>query len=149
MLISQTFAGDEGGDDPSRVGDTGNPLLGSNHLDTMISGRDGMTGMSQSLQRAQNRANSHNQNGKTSTANLQAAFSRISEKCDVMQLGAGITTRAQHVYKIADEKKVTKGKNEDVVIAACIIFACRDNGANRSFTEVCKALRVSKKVSIN
>lgn len=121
--------------------------MGSNHLDTIISGRDGMTGMSQSLQRAQNRANAHNSNGKTSTANLQAAFSRISEKCDVMQLGSGITTRAQHVYKIADDKKVIKGKNEDVVVAACIIFACRDNGANRSFTEVCKALRVTKKVS--
>lgn len=107
-----------------------------------------MTGMSRDLQRAQNRANAHNQNGKTSTANLQAAFSRISEKCDVMQLGSNITTRAQHVYKIADEKKVTKGKNENVVIAACIIFACRDGGANRSFTEVCKALKVSKKVSL-
>lgn len=106
-----------------------------------------MTGMSQTLQRAQNRANAHNSNGRTSIANLQSAFGRISEKCDVMQLGSNITTRAQHVYKIADEKKVLKGKNESVIIAACIIFACRDGGANRSFTEVCKALNVTKKVS--
>lgn len=103
--------------------------------------------MSRDLQRAQNRANAHNQNGRTSTANLQAAFSRIAEKCDVMQLGSSITTRSQHVYKIADEKKVIKGKAENVVIAACIIFACRDSGANRSFAEVSKALHVTKKVS--
>lgn len=126
------------------MGDAGNPLLGANALDTMISGRDGNSGMSRELQRAQNRAN--NIGGKANnTVALQAAFSRIAEKCDLMQLPHAVASRAQHVYKIADDKRVIRGKSEPAVIAACIIFACRDAGADRSFAEICKAMRVTKK----
>lgn len=143
----RTFAGDEGGDDPSRVGDAGNPLLGSNHLDTVASSRDGRTGMSRDLARAQMRANglSNGVNSKTSTAVLSAAFARIAEKGEVMLLSRGVIQRAQHVYKIADEQRAIKGKNESAVVAACIIYACRDAGAHRTFQEVCKALHVTKK----
>jgi len=140
----RTFAGDEGGDDPSRVGDAGNPLLGSNYLETSISGQDGRTGLARDLQRAQSRMHSQ-ANGKTSTVALSAAFGRIAEKFDAMQLPRAVLMRAQHVYKIADEKKVVRGKNDKAIIAACIIFACRDAGANRSFQEVCKVTKVSKK----
>ncbi|WRT69276.1 uncharacterized protein IL334_006260 [Kwoniella shivajii] len=142
-----TFAGDENGDDPSRVGDAGNPLLGSNHLDTVISHKDGRSGMARDLNRAVQRANnlSNGINGKTNTAILSAVFSRIGEKCDAMQLPRGVRERAQHVYKIADEQKAIKGKNEAAIIAACIIYACRDAGAHRTFQEVCKALKISKK----
>jgi len=62
-----------------------------------------------------------------------------------MQLPRAVLMRAQHVYKIADQKKVVRGKNDRAIIAACIIFACRDAGANRSFQEVCKVTKVSKK----
>ena len=62
-----------------------------------------------------------------------------------MQLPRAVLMRAQHVYKIADEKKVVRGKNDKAIIAACIIFACRDAQANRSFQEVCKITKVSKK----
>lgn len=64
-----------------------------------------------------------------------------------MQLPRNIIVRAQEVYKKAEEKKVVKGKNDSAVIAACIIYACRlaDSGANRSFAEVCKVVKVSKK----
>ncbi|OCF78848.1 transcription initiation factor TFIIB [Kwoniella mangroviensis CBS 8886] len=143
----RTFAGDENGDDPSRVGDAGNPLLGSNHLDTVISHKDGRSGIARDLNRAVQRANnlSNGINGKTNTAILSAVFSRIGEKCDAMQLPRGVRERAQHVYKIADEQKAIKGKNENALIAACIIYACRDAGAHRTFQEVCKALKISKK----
>ncbi|WVR08868.1 hypothetical protein IAU60_005927 [Kwoniella sp. DSM 27419] len=142
-----TFAGDENGDDPSRVGDAGNPLLGSNHLDTVTSHKDGRTGIARDLNRAVARANnlSNGINGKTNTAVLSAVFSRIAEKCDAMQLPRGIRERAQHVYKIADEQKAIKGKNEAALIAACIIYACRDAGAHRTFQEVGKALKITKK----
>ncbi|OCF32436.1 transcription initiation factor TFIIB [Kwoniella heveanensis CBS 569] len=143
----RTFAGDENGDDPSRVGDAGNPLLGSNHLDTVISHKDGRSGIARDLNRAVNRANnlSNGINGKTNTAILSAVFSRIGEKCDAMQLPRGVRERAQHVYKIADDQKAIKGKNEAAIIAACIIYACRDAGAHRTFQEVCKALKITKK----
>ncbi|WWC91005.1 uncharacterized protein L201_005944 [Kwoniella dendrophila CBS 6074] len=142
-----TFAGDENGDDPSRVGDAGNPLLGSNHLDTVISHKDGRSGLARDLNRAVQRANnlSNGINGKTNTAILSAVFSRIGEKCDAMQLPRGVRERAQHVYKIADDQKAIKGKNEPAIIAACIIYACRDAGAHRTFQEASKALKISKK----
>nr|KIR86391.1 transcription initiation factor TFIIB [Cryptococcus tetragattii IND107] len=143
----RTFAGDENGDDPSRVGDAGNPLLGSNHLDTMISHKDGRTGIARDLNRAQARANtlSNGIYGKSSVAQLSAVFSRIGEKCDAMQLPRGVRERAQHVYKIVDEARAIKGKNEPAVIAACIVYACRDAKVHRTFQEVCKALKISKK----
>jgi transcription initiation factor TFIIB len=61
-----------------------------------------------------------------------------------MQLPRKIAESAQHAYKIGDEKRVSRGKNDDALIAACIIFACRLAGAERSFREVCKVTKVSK-----
>ncbi|ODN76932.1 hypothetical protein, variant [Cryptococcus amylolentus CBS 6039] len=143
----RTFAGDENGDDPSRVGDAGNPLLGSNHLDTIISHKDGRTGIARDLNRAQARANTLGNGiyGKTNAAQLSAVFSRIGEKCDAMQLPRSVRDRAQHVYKMVDEAKTIKGKNEAAVIAACIVYACRDAKVHRTFQEVGKALKITKK----
>ncbi|ORY33050.1 putative transcription initiation factor iib [Naematelia encephala] len=139
----RTFAGDENGDDPSRVGDAANPLLGG-HLDTKISSQDGRTGLARDLQRAQSRANAQT-NGKTNLVALSAAFQRIAEKCEVMNIPRNIVQRAQHVYKLADERRVIKGKNDAALIAACIIFATRGTSATRSFNEVLKVVKVSKK----
>jgi len=141
----RTFAGDEGGDDPSRVGDASNSLL-TNNFETAISGLDGRTGISANLQRAQARANAaSNIAGRTSNATLSAVFGRITEKCEAMQLPRNVVQRAQHVYKIADERRVVRGKNESAVIAACIIFASRDAGAARTMQEIGSAMKVSKK----
>ncbi|KAL1407518.1 transcription initiation factor IIB [Vanrija albida] len=143
---ASTFAGDEGGDDPSRVGGPSNPLLGNAPLETSISARDGRTGISRDLQRAQNRANqtSSGSGGKASPAQIQTAFARIVDFCDKMQLPRSVMERAQHVYIIGNDAHVAKGKNDDAVIAACIIYACRAAGAERSFREVCKVTKVSK-----
>jgi transcription initiation factor TFIIB len=62
-----------------------------------------------------------------------------------MQLPRLVAENAKHAYQIADEKRIIRGKNERSVIAACIIFACRNTGAERSFSEVCKALKINKK----
>ena len=49
---AQTFANDEG-DDPSRVGAASDPLMeGMEQLDTVISFRDGGSGIAKELQRA-------------------------------------------------------------------------------------------------
>lgn len=123
-------------------------MLGHAPLETSISGRDGRTGMSRDLQRAQNRANQQataTASGTRSTpAQLQAAFSRINEVCDSMQLPRSIAERAQHAYVIGDEQSVSKGKHPDTIIAACVLFACRAAGAARSFREVGKAVKVPK-----
>jgi len=54
----RTFANDEG-DDPSRVGAASDPLMeGREQLDTVVSFRDGGSGMARELQRAASRAQS-------------------------------------------------------------------------------------------
>ncbi|WVQ93003.1 hypothetical protein IAU59_000066 [Kwoniella sp. CBS 9459] len=125
-------------------GDCGT-ILGDRIVDTRS--EYGRSGIARDLNRAVTRANnlSNGINGKTNTAILSAVFSRIGEKCDAMQLPRGVRERAQHVYKIADDQKAIKGKNEAAIIAACIIYACRDAGAHRTFQEVCKALKITKK----
>lgn len=100
--------------------------------------------MSRDLQRAQNRANQQSGTGGTSIAVLTAGFARIGEFCDAMQLPRSVAERANHAYKIAEEARISRGKNDDAVIAAAIIFACRASGAQRSFREVCKVTKVSK-----
>lgn len=146
FLICQTFAGDEGGD-PSRVGGPGNALLGNASLETAISFRDGKTGISAALQRAAQRSAQQGNgiNGKTPVAILSAVFNRIGEVCETMQVGRAVAEMAKHAYKIADERRAIRGKNERAVIAACIIYACRTANAARSFQEVCKITKVSKK----
>jgi transcription initiation factor TFIIB len=102
--------------------------------------------MSRDLQRAQSRANQQagGPNQKSSSAQLQAAFGRINDMCDAMQLPRTISDRAQHAYMIGDQKRVSRGKNDDALIAAAIIFATRSAGAERTFREVCKVAKVTK-----
>ena len=145
---SQTFAGDEGGDDPSRVGDAGNPLLGMNQLETVISARDGRTGLSRDLQRASARGAAQRSNGQTSSARLEAVFTRIREMCALLALDGQAVQGAQHAFIIVNEQREVKTKNEKVVIAACISFASRAAGGSvRSLMEISTALGVTKKVS--
>lgn len=142
----RTFAGDEGGDDPSRVGDAGNPLLGMNQLETVISARDGRTGLSRDLQRASARGAAQRSNGQTSSARLEAVFTRIREMCALLALDGQAVQGAQHAFIIVNEQREVKPKNEKVVIAACISFASRAAGGSvRSLMEISTALGVTKK----
>lgn len=121
-------------------------MLLKNNFETAISGLDGRTGMSANLQRAQARANAQSHiAGKTSNAVLQAVFTKITDKCEALQLPRNVVMRAQHVYKIADDQRAVKGKKEETIIAACIIYASRDAGANRTMGEIGTALKVAKK----
>jgi transcription initiation factor TFIIB len=62
-----------------------------------------------------------------------------------MQLPRNLINRAQHIYKIADEKEVVRGKNALSVIGACIVLASRDIEAPRGIVEVCKMIGAPKK----
>jgi len=141
----RNFSGDEGGDDPSRVGSEYNPLL-ANVLSTSIASLgNGKNDVANNLRRAQSRMEAVS-NGGTSHAALTSAFSRIADRCQQMHLPRTVEQRAQHIYKLATERKAVRGGRHDTaIIAACIIMACRDAHADRSYAEVCKAMSVSKK----
>jgi len=138
--VPQTFANDEG-DDPSRVGAASDPLMeGIEQLDTVISFRDGGSGLARELQRAASRSQS-----SRSERNILTAFRDISSWCDQFQLPKTISDIAKQLYKRADEEKLLRGKPLDAVIAACIFIACRQAHVPRTFREICNLTHVSKK----
>jgi transcription initiation factor TFIIB len=137
----QTFANDEG-DDPSRVGAAIDPLMdGVEQLDTIISFRDGGTGVARELQRAASRS----QASTRSERNLVQAFRDISSWCDQFSLPKTISDIAKQLYKRSDEEKLLRGKSLDAVIAACIFIACRQARVPRTFREICNLTHVPKK----
>jgi transcription initiation factor TFIIB len=137
----RTFANDEG-DDPSRVGAASDPLMeGIEQLDTVISFRDGGSGLARELQRASSRS----QNAR-SERNILGAFRDISSWCDQFSLPKTISDIAKQLYKRADEEKLLRGKPLEAVIAACIFIACRQAHVPRTFREICNLTHVQKKL---
>jgi len=114
----RTFADDEG-DDPSRVGGPTNPLLDVGEaFETVISFRDGNTGVARDLQRAQKRMAT-----KDGTRSLASAFREIASMCDIISLPKSVADVAKQLYKRIDEEKICRAKSTDAVIAACIFIA--------------------------
>lgn len=113
---------------------------GIEQLDTVISFKDGGSGIARELQRAASRSQS-----SRSERNLLSAFRDISSWCDQFSLPKMISDIAKQLYKRSDEEKLLRGKPTDAVIAACIFIACRQAHVPRSFKEICNLTHVSKK----
>ena len=113
---------------------------GMEQLDTVISFRDGGSGIARELQRAASRGQA-----SRSERNLMQAFRDISSWCDQFSLPKTISDIAKQLYKRSDEEKLLRGKNLDAVIAACIFIACRQAHVPRTFREICNLTQVSKK----
>jgi transcription initiation factor TFIIB len=116
-------------------------MEGMEQLDTVISFRDGGSGIARELQRAASRSQS-----SRSERNLLTAFRDISSWCDQFSLPKTISDIAKQLYKRSDEEKLLRGKPLDAVIAACIFIACRQAHVPRTFREICNLTHVSKKM---
>ncbi|PSR92190.1 transcription initiation protein [Coniella lustricola] len=135
----RTFANDDqNNDDPSRVGDVGNPLFEDTvaTLQTTI-GREGSNSFH--LMKTQAKTIEKGQ------ANQKEGFNKIKTLADTLQVGVAVRDYALHIFKLADEKKFLKGKPQDAVIAGAIFIACRQNNVPRTFREVFNLTKVSKK----
>lgn len=136
----RTFANDEsGGDDPSRVGNAANPLLNGSQLETAISFGDGGQ-RSRELNRAHAKLTNSKQN-----KNLKEAYQRIAAICHPLGLTQDIVETTQQLFKATEDNKAFKGKNTDAIIAGCLFIACRQLGNPRTFKEINRATRVTKK----
>ena len=137
----RTFSNDDqGNDDPSRVGDGANPLLNGSQLQTTISFSDGGSGRSRDL----NRIQSKSVHDKT-TKSLLAAYKEIGTLCEAWDLPRTVTDTAKHIYKMVVDAGAFKGKSQEVVIAGCILLACRQCGVSRTFREIFALTKVPKK----
>lgn len=135
----RTFSNDDqGGDDPSRVGDAANPFLNGAQLETTIAYVPG--GAGRELHRAQNKT-THDK----STKGLLAAYKEIGAFCDSINIQKVVSDAAKQLFKIVDDNKAFKGKPQEAIIAGCIFIACRQCSVPRTFREIFALTKVPKK----
>ncbi|KDN50847.1 cyclin-like protein [Tilletiaria anomala UBC 951] len=137
----RTFA-NEDGDDPSRVGESSNPILDGlvESLDTRIGARDGGSGISRQLQKTAQLGHG------TQNRNILEAFDDIQRKCDSIHLPKMVSDTAKQLFRRAEESKVAKGKKTEAIVASAIYVACKINKVPRTFPEICNLTKVKKKL---
>lgn len=124
----RTFSNDDqNGEDPSRVGNAGNPLLDSEDFSTMISHERGKN--SRGLNRAQLKSDKKNNT-------LSAAYSKIAQLCDGYQLPKTVQDNAKEVYKLVYEERSLRGKSQESIMAAAILIGCRRASVARTYKEI-------------
>lgn len=128
----RTFSNDDqNGDDPSRVGDAGNPLLDQEDLSTMISYVPSNTKAGRDLTRTQLKSLVDKKNNA-----LTSAYIKIGELCNVYQLPKTVVDAAKHLYKAVRDDKLLRGKTQDAVMAAVILLGCRRADVPRTLEEI-------------
>ncbi|KAI9501488.1 transcription initiation factor IIB [Coemansia spiralis] len=133
---------DSDGPDQSRVGEAANPYLDGVQLDTVIgSGGDNGSGLARTLNRVQGLTGSSKNNH-----NLVEAYKEISGLCDAYDMSRSTVDIAKQLYKkVESEPSIYRGKKANVLIAACIFVACRQDGAPRTYKEICSLTKVHRK----
>ncbi|KXS17188.1 hypothetical protein M427DRAFT_97206 [Gonapodya prolifera JEL478] len=134
----RTFSNDEGGDDPSRVGGPGDPILGSNRLEgTGIGGLDGL-GRGSKLAKAQNAIS-------RTGSNIKEHFRDIETICERLGMPKIVSDTAKMFFRKVDEEKLARGRSPDAIKGACIYIASAQHRQARSFKEIVAATKVQKK----
>lgn len=137
----RTFSNDDqNGDDPSRVGDAGNPLLDTEDLSTMISYAPENTRVGRELNRAQSKSLVDRKDNA-----LSAAYAKISQMCDGYQLPKIVQDGAKEVYKLVYDERRLRGKQQESIMAAAIFIGCRKASVARTFKEIWALTNVPKK----
>ena len=137
----RTFSNSDDGADPSRVGAAQDPLLDGSLLDsTAISMMDGGTGKARELSRAHQRVVHTRED-----SGLLDAFKHIQVMGERMSLSKLVIDSAKQLFKKVDDIKLLKGKPPQAGMAACLYLACREHRVTRTFQEIYKLTKVSKK----
>ena len=70
---------------------------------------------------------------QTSDRTLIAAFSKIRQMADRLNLPQMIPDRANTLFKQVHDTKCMKGKSSDAIASACLYIACRQEAVPRTF----------------
>lgn len=119
------------GGDPSRVGCAQNPLLDVEQLDTLIS--------NSALARTQLRSTMRGPERQ-----LLNGWSLIGTYTDRAEMPQTVSDQAKMYYKKVLELKITRGKNNEAVCAACIHLACKTLLCTRTFKEMSVICQIAK-----
>lgn len=109
-------------------------------MDTIISRKDGGTGVARDLNKIQGKVQ-----GQKQERNLMTVYKEIQAMCDSISLSKLVSDTAKQLYKRVEDEKLLRGKSTEAIIAACICIACRQERVARTFREICALTRVPKK----
>ena len=137
----RTFNSDDNrGDDPNRVGEADNELLGQSNVGTTIAGGPNSSKEMKRLRRAQNE-----QSDAKKDKELASAYSILDAWADRADLPGGVKQQAKRFYKNVHDANAFRGKSRDAILASCLFIACRQANFGRSFTEMFGLTNVTKK----
>lgn len=137
----RTFNSDDSrGDDPNRVGEADNELLGSSNVGTTIAGGPNSSKDMKRLRRAQNA-----QQDERKDRDLLTAYQVIDAWSERAFLPTTLKGQAKKFYKSIYDANAFRGKSKDAILASCLFIACRQAGIGRTFNEMFGLTSVSKK----
>jgi len=115
----RTFADNEGGYDPCRVGAVADPFLHDSQLDAITSSWDGCSDIAKELQRVQTK----------SATKIEIKPFKVYDDIDAMGGAIGLPKTTadmdKQVYKKMDDSEALKKRlSTQSIIAACIIIEC-------------------------
>ncbi|KAL8137728.1 hypothetical protein V2J09_003729 [Rumex salicifolius] len=120
----RVFSDDSKNRDPIRVGQPASTLdasLNDGLLSTVISDHSSLP---------KNRLANH----RVPHSPLHASFNAIA---DMLGLAASVKYRASEIFKKAEDQKISKRRNHDAVLAACLYVACSQENTRRTVKEIC------------
>ncbi|CAF1097982.1 unnamed protein product [Adineta steineri] len=131
----RTFSNDSDTKDMSRVGAVANPLFNNDNLETMMSLGTGAGAVDEFGKQKYTAGGSHKMSSTDNT--LRNTFDVIRQMAGRISLSNRIIHRACFIFKHSHENKCIRGRSQDVIVAACIYIACRQEGAQRTIKEIC------------
>ncbi|CAF4224890.1 unnamed protein product, partial [Adineta steineri] len=131
----RTFSNDSDTKDMSRVGAVTNPLFNNDNLETMMSLGTGAGAVDEFGKQKYTAGGSHKMSSTDNT--LRNTFDVIRQMAGRISLSNRIIHRACFIFKHSHENKCVRGRPQDVIVAACIYIACRQENAQRTIKEIC------------
>lgn len=131
----RTFADESRDKDPNRVGAPLDPLLCGGGLGTVITKIGASCDSSFSSSRVINQWQKVAQNPDASLINK---FKRIGDMADTLGLKETIKNHAKELYKKVTDQNACRGRNLSPIMAACLYYACQEEGYPRTMKEIAK-----------
>jgi transcription initiation factor TFIIB len=137
----RTFANDnKETKDMCRVGATENPLM-QGDLSTTIGMATGNAGFGDDGRPIYRNRNSESTQDRT----IRVANREINEMAERLTVDRSIADKAQFIFHKVYTEKLIKGRSNDAIIAACMYIACRQQSVPRTFKEICRVSKSSKR----
>jgi transcription initiation factor TFIIB len=129
--------GEAKGNDPSTQGSVSDPLLPKFSMSTMIAGPG-----------SKFYRKMHNWTIPYEERALWKIFEVIQSKCSNCDLPQSIAQKAKEYYKEVRNKKITRGKIREAIIASCVYTACKNKGVPRNTKEIADIFSIPQSLMI-